>query len=396
MLANQLDYRFSERSSFLQRSVMRDLLKHAVDPEIISLAGGLPASECLPTAHFATCLDYVLERDGASALQYSPQYMPLREWIAGYMNERGVRCSAANIFITNGNQQGLTILSRLFLDIGDHAVIEDAVFTGIQQGTKGVGAQVVTIPTDLETGADMDALEAALQHHDIRLIVLIPDFHNPLGVSMSEEKRRQAASLAAEYRVPLVEDDAYSRLRFTGDLLAPIRAYDESGYVFYMGSFSKMLAPGLRLGWMVVPEMLLPKVTVIRESLDLETSTLYQRAVSEFLHRGLLDEHLRQLNATHQERAHALSAALDQHFADIATWTVPEGGLFAWMELPPQINTWETLQPAIEQGVVYVPGGAFAVNGGMNHTMRLNFSNVRPRLFEEGIARLARVIHSYL
>jgi len=386
------EYRFSQRSSYLERSVMRDLLKHAVDPAIISLAGGLPANENLPLAHLQDCMNAVLQRDAGKAIQYSPIYAPLREWIAEYMRQRGVDCTADNIFMTNGNQQGLSILSRLFLDIGDIAVIEDAVFTGIQQGTQGVGADIATIPTDLSSGADMDALETALQNHDVRMIVLIPDFHNPLGISMSAEKRQRAAQLAQTYEVPLVEDDAYSQLRFSGATLPPIKAHDESDYVFYLGSFSKMLAPGLRLGWMVLPPALLPKVTVLRESIDLESSTLIQRTVHEFLSRGYLDAHLTQLNDSIRHRAECLMTALEAHLGDIATWTVPEGGLFSWVTLPETIDTWSRLPEAIENNVVYIPGAAFAVDGGKGNTMRLNFSNVAPDAFDEGIERIAQVI----
>jgi 2-aminoadipate transaminase len=396
MLTHQAPYRFSQRSSYLERSVMRDLLKHAVDPNIISLAGGLPASECLPLAQLKDCMNTVLERDGTAALQYAPPYVPLRQWIADYMNRRGVACDVSNIFITNGNQQALTILSRLFLDMGDYAVIEDAVFTGVQQGTKGIGAKVLSIPTHLQTGADVDELEDLLQQYDVRMVVLIPDFHNPLGVSMSESKRRYVVELAERYAVPVVEDDAYSPLRFSGETLKPIRAYDESGYVFYIGSFSKMLAPGLRLGWMVIPDELMAKVTVIRESIDLETSTLTQRTVHEFLSRGLLDAHLQQLNAEHQIRANALMNALDTHLADIAAWTQPEGGLFAWAELPEELNTWEMLPEAIANGVVYIPGGAFATHGGKLNCLRLNFSNVKPEKFDEGLRRLRQVIQKHL
>lgn len=395
MLANQAKYRFSQASSYLERSVMRDLLKHAVDPNIISLAGGLPASDCLPLAQLKDCMNHVIERDGAAAMQYAPQYMPLRQWIAEYMSRRGVACDVNNIFITNGNQQGLSILSRLFLDKGDTAVIEDAVFTGVQQGTKGMGARVLSIPTHLQTGADVDELEEHLQNEDVRMVVLIPDFHNPLGVSMSESKRRYVAELAERYAVPVVEDDAYSLLRFSGEMLKPIRAYDESGFIFYMGSFSKMLAPGLRLGWMVIPDDMMAKVTVIRESIDLETSTLTQRTVHEFLSRGLLDAHLHQLNAEHQKRANALMSALETHLGDIAAWTNPEGGLFAWAELPEEINTWDILQDAIANGVVYIPGGAFATHGGKLNCLRLNFSNVKAEKFDEGLRRLREVIEKH-
>ena len=225
----------SAETTTLKRSVMRDLLKLTVAPDIISLAGGLPAGEFLPVEAFRECLDAVLRRDGMRALQYSPMHEPLRQWIAATMRARGVDCLAEQVFITNGAQQGLTILSRLFLDPGKPAVIEAVTFTGIQQVTAGRGAVVRTVPTDLTTGVDVDALEAAFRREPKpRLAVIIPDFHNPLGVSLTIEKRIRIAELAARYGVPVIEDDPYSSLRFEGRKLPPIKAFDEAGFVFYL------------------------------------------------------------------------------------------------------------------------------------------------------------------
>ncbi len=392
MLQTPVRYTFSREVNGLQRSVMRDLLKFATDPQIISLAGGLPPVECLPLNDFRDCINTVLARDGGRAMQYSPQWMPLREWIAAYMRERGVVCEPEQVFITGGNQQGLTILSRLFLDPGDRAVTEEITFTGIQQITAGRSAQVLAVPTDLETGVELDALEEAFSQSP-KLAVLITDFHNPLGVSLSARKRMQVAALAAQYGVPLIEDDPYSPLRFAGEVLLPVKAYDEAGYVFYLGSFSKMLAPAVRLGWMVAPIDLIPKITVIRESLDLESSTLMQRAVHEYLSRDLLAPHLSALNATLRERCETMMTALDEYLGDIATWTKPDGGLFVWLTLPEHIDTSRMFDEAIKRRVAYIPGSAFAVNGGYRNTMRLNFSAVPPEKIREGVARLAQVIN---
>jgi 2-aminoadipate transaminase len=390
-------FTLSSETTYLKRSVMRDLLKLAVDPDIISLAGGLPASEYLPVDEFRECMDAVLLRDGSRALQYSPQWMPLREGIATYMQSRGVTCTAEQVFITNGSQQGLALVSRLLLDSGQVAVTEAVVFTGIQQVTAGRGAKVLTIPTDSRTGADMDALEEAFRHYPKpRFAVLVPDFHNPLGVSLTEEKRAQAASLAAEYGVPLIEDDPYSPLRFEGDPLPPIKAFDECGYVFYLGSFSKMLAPAMRLGWMLAPVDLIPRLTVLRESIDLESSTLTQRTVCEFLSRGLLEVHLKRMNQVNKERCAVLLDTLQTHFGDLAVWTVPTGGLFSWVTLYGNLNTWELFEEAVKQKVAYIPGAAFAVHGGFENTMRLNFSNVKPDAIREGVARLAQVVRQSL
>ncbi|MEZ4771191.1 MAG: PLP-dependent aminotransferase family protein [Caldilineales bacterium] len=387
------DMALSAETSTLKRSVMRELLKLAARPDVISLAGGLPASDLLPQAELSECVEAVLRRDGARALQYSPMDEALRRWICESMRARGVACQPEQVHITNGAQQGLAILSRLFLDPGQPAVIEAVTFTGIQQVTAGRGAAVRTVPTDLSTGLDVAALEEAFRREPRpRLAVVIPDFHNPLGVSLTVEKRRRVAELAARYRVPVVEDDPYSALRFAGEPRPPVKAFDEAGAVLYVGSFSKMLAPALRLGWIVAPAALAAQITVLRESIDLESSTLIQRAVSLFVERGLMDGHLARFNAANRCRRDLLFDELDHYLGAAATWTQPEGGLFVWLTLAGDIDTWEMLDRAIAAGVAYVPGAAFAVDGGFRNTLRLNFSNVQPELIPVAVERLARVI----
>lgn len=389
--------RLSREGQNLQRSVMRELLRFAVDPDVISLAGGLPASECLPLDGLRECIDAVLSRDGPRALQYSPQHLELRAWIAGYMASRGVACTAEEIFITNGNQHGLAILSRLFLDSGEPAVIEEITFTGIQQVTVGRDAEVRTLPTDLESGVDVDRFEDALKRSPTpRLAVLITDFHNPLGVSVAPAKREALATLAARYGVPLVEDDPYAPLRFGGEPVPPIKAHDEAGMVFYLGSFSKMLAPALRLGWIVAPSDLMSRITTLRESFDLESSTLYQRAVAEFVRLGKLESHLEEIRRVHGLRCQTMLGALQEHLSEIARWSRPQGGVFVWVSLPESVDTTEMFHRAIERQVAYIPGGVFSVSGGTRNALRLNFSNVKPGAIEEGVARLAEVIRGSL
>ncbi|MCG6955472.1 MAG: PLP-dependent aminotransferase family protein [Gemmatimonadetes bacterium] len=392
-MATTFEHALSTEGTKLERSVLRELLRFTVDPEIISLAGGLPASERLPLEGLRTCLNAVLTRDGSRALQYSPQHVPLRARIAELMESRGVACTPEQVFITNGNQQGLTILSRLFLDPGAPAVIEEVTFTGIQQVTLGRGAEVRTVPTDLVTGVDVDAVEEAFRREPRpRLLVLVTDFHNPLGVSIAAESRERLARLAAEHRVPLVEDDPYGPLRFAGDPRPPIKAYDDEGMVFYLGSFSKMLAPGLRLGWMVAPEELMPRITTLRESIDLESSTLVQRAVAEFLGQGRLEGHLAALRETHGARCATMLRSLEEHLTGGAQWSRPEGGVFVWVELRPGLDATELFRSAIAKKVAYVPGGFFSVHGATRNAMRLNFSNVTPEAIREGVARVAEVV----
>jgi len=387
------DYVISAEAAGLQRSVMRELLKKAGAPGVISLAGGLPDSRLLPAADYADCLSAVLAREGGAALQYRPMYEPLRAWAADHMRARGVDCTPEQVFITNGNQQGLSILSRLFVEPNQLAVTEAFTFTGVGQVTVGRGARTIGVPVDYQTGVDLEALEAAFMQSP-RMAVLIPSYQNPLGVTIPDENRRAIAGLAARYHVPIVEDDPYSALAFDGQMLPPIKAYDEAGWVFYLGSFSKMLAPGLRLGWMVAPSALANRVITLRESFDLESSALTQRAVFEYLDRGLLPDHLARLNATNAERCAVMLESLAEHFSGLATWTRPTGGLFVWMELHDHaIDAFAVLSRAIEQeGVAFIPGGAFSVTGGHKHTLRLNFSAVEPPAIREGIARLKHVL----
>lgn len=372
---------------------MRDLLKLAVDPEIISLAGGLPAAETLPVKAFAACLDQVLAEDGAASLQYSPPHAPLRAWIADHMRRRGVDCSPDQVFITSGAQQGLAILSTMLIDPGESAVIEAIAFTGIQQVTAGRGADVRTVAVDPAIGADMDALEEAFRRSPSpKLAVLVPNFHNPLSATMPEQARQSAAELAARYGVPLVEDDPYAMLRFEGDPIPPIKAYDHDGWVFYLGSFSKMFAPGVRLGWIVAPESLIPKITVVRESMDLESSTLIQRAVYRFIAGGHLESHLADMNALHKERRDRLLDALAAEFGSDGSWTHPQGGLFVWLTLAEGVDTWDLFQAAVDKKVAYIPGSAFAVEGGHRNCLRLSFGNVRTEMIRTGVSRLAEAV----
>jgi 2-aminoadipate transaminase len=381
----------------LKRSDMRKLISLTAAPDIISLAAGLPSGEHIPVGELKDCISTVLDRDGPRALQYGPQFAPLVSWISEFMNRRSVPCAPEQVLITNGAQQGLAIVSRLFLDGGDVAVTEEVTFTGIQQVTAGRGAELRPIPTHPSTGADMDALRNALQADPRpKLIVLIPDFHNPLGVSISGEKRIQAANLAAEYGVPLIEDDPYSQLCFEGEAPLPIAAHDTAGKVFFVGSFSKMLAPAVRLGWIVAPLELMPRLVAFRESLDLETSALMQRSVAEYLQRGLLEPHLEKLNATHSERCRAMQDALDKHMSDLATWTKPGGGLFVWVELDKSIDGRDLFARAIEHKVAFIPGDAFSVTGEHRNTMRLSFCNKAPEQIHEAVSQLASIVRGMM
>jgi 2-aminoadipate transaminase len=389
----------SRLANDIQRSVIRDLIAVVgARPEVISFAGGLPAADRLPLAEIDTCLDAVLTRDGRRALQYGPPHNPLREWIAAYMQRRGAACSVDQVFITSGAQQALEILGRLLLDAGEPAVVEALTFTGIGQVLLAHGAALRVAPFSLVTGVDAEAFATALSSdgRPARLGVVIPDFHNPTGASLPAGKRPALAAAAARAGVPLIEDDPYSLLRYSGTTLPPIKAYDEAGRVLYVSSFSKIIAPAVRLGWIVAPAPLLPRLTVLRESIDLESSQLLQRTVAEFLARGYLEPHLADLNAANRERRDAMLAALDRELGGLAEWTEPEGGIFLWVRLPEGVDAGALLRTALEHQVAFVPGTHFSAEHGFANSLRLNYSNNTPERIHEGLRRLGAALKEYL
>lgn len=379
----------------MKRSVLRQMIAVVSRPEILSFAGGLPAPELFPTEQYAQALSDVLRHDGR-ALQYAPPYPPLKKQVVKLMAQRGVVCCEEQVFLTTGAQQALTVLTSLLLNPGGQVMLEERVYTGIQQIVAPYRPEILPIPTNLITGLDTEVVEDYLrQGHRPAFLYVIPDAHNPLGVSLSPAGREHLISLAEEYGLPIIEDDPYGLLAYDHLPPLPLRALNDN-WIFYTGSFSKILAPALRLGWLVAPESLLPKLTVIKEAGDLECSGLTQRAVAAFMDAGHLPAHLGRLRDTYRERRDTMLTALNEHLTDIARWTIPAGGMFIWLELPNHFDTSDLLQRAIEQEkVAFIPGNAFALPGrDASNCLRLNFSNATPAAIQDGVARLARVIKS--
>ncbi|MBK8984778.1 MAG: PLP-dependent aminotransferase family protein [Chloroflexi bacterium] len=377
----------------MSRSVLRQMIAVTSRPGILSFAGGLPDPALFPTADYAAALQSVLAAD-PKALQYGPPLASLKAHIVGLMAERGVTCTPEQVFLTTGAQQGLDILTRLFLNPGGEVLLEQIVYPGIQQTIAPYRPHILPIATNLETGLDVDAVAGYLaEGARPAFLYVIPDAHNPLGVSVSPQKRQRLVELARAYGLPIVEDDPYGFLHYDAHSEPPLRALDDE-WVFYLGSFSKILAPALRLGWMIAPEALIAKLTVIKEAGDLESSALTQRAVAAYLDAGLLPAHLEMLRGEYGRRRDAMLQALYRHFPAEAQWTVPSGGMFVWVELAAGMDTTALLETAVTQSqVAFIPGAAFTIPG---HTapncLRLNFSNCTPDLIEEGIARLANII----
>lgn len=377
----------------MQRSMLRQMLAVVARPGILSFAGGLPAPDLFPTADYGRALAHVLATD-RGALQYGPPFAPLKAHIVRLMAERGVECSAEQVFLTTGAQQALDVLTRLLLDDGGQVLLEEIVYTGIRQVVAPYRPDVLPLRTDLSTGLEVEDVVAYLEAgSNPAFLYIIPDAHNPLGVSLSAAKRRRLAEVAASYHLPILEDDPYGFLSYDGQCLPPVRAHNDR-QVFYVGSFSKIMAPALRLGWLIAPEALLPQLTVIKEAGDLESSALTQRAVAAYLDAGHLPAHLARLRAEYRCRRDTMLAALNRYFPPGVSWTTPRAGMFIWVTLPECIDAGALLETAVErERVAFIPGQAFAQPGEAAHnTMRLNFSNCCLADIEEGIERLGRVI----
>lgn len=375
------------------QSALQEMLAVAAQPEILSFALGLPAAEMFPRQALSLAAARVLEEP--IALQYQPALKVLKAEVVALMAERGVSCGPEQIFLTSGAQQGMNLLVHLLLDHGGPVLTEELVYTGFQQVLLPFQPQIYTVPTDLQTGIDVDAVERVLAS-GVRpaMIYVVTDGHNPLSVSVSQEKRLRLVELAQSYQVPIIEDDAYGFLHYGEHATPPLRALNAS-WVCYVGSFSKILAPALRAGWLVVPEALMAKLSVMKEASDINTTTFAQRTIAAYLATGQLPSHLKRLRGEYQHRCDAMQQALKSYFPQQARWQQPSHGLFLWVELPETIDTTALLRTAIDEAkVAFIPGQAFAINGGPQgrHAMRLNFSNCTLEQIETGIARLGRLI----
>jgi 2-aminoadipate transaminase len=381
----------------LERSALQKMLVAASRPGIISFALGMPAVELFPTAALAEAAERVLSVNTV-ALQYSPPLESLKQHVRELMKRRGVDCREEQIFLTAGAQQGMSLLSRLLLEPGGSVITEELIYTGFQQVLEPFQPHVLTVSTDAETGMDVDAVEQHLRGGARpSFIYAITDGHNPLSMRLHPSKRTRLAQLAEQYRVPIIEDDAYGFLCYE-NLLPPLRALSER-WVFYVGSFSKILAPALRVGWLVVPEELILPLSVIKEATDIDAAPFSQRIVNAYLDTGQLPGQIDILRTQYGLRRDVMMRALAENFPDTARWTKPDCGFFVWVELPPAVDVDEVFRRAVEdEKVAFIPGHAFSVNNKRSGTpsIRLNFSHPTTARIEEGIPRLARVLKSVM
>lgn len=396
--------RRSTAADSLRSSAIRELLKITEEPGVISFAGGLPAPECFPAEEIAVATERVLSQQAARILQYGPTpgYPPLRELCAQLMTERGASVHASDIIITSGSQQALDIIGKLMIDPGDTILVEDPTYVGALQAWRPYRPRFYTLPMD-DDGLVVERIEDAILELEAagrppKFLYTVSTFQNPMGVTLSASRRAALLDLAERHHLPIIEDDPYGELRYSGEVVPPLAALDSQRhgsphYVFYMSTFSKLLAPGLRVGWVSAAPRILKRVEQVKEGIDLHTGSFAQAVAAEVCADGLLKRHIPFIRQVYQERRNHMLAALAESMPATVRWTKPEGGMFLWITMPEWADGTQVLAHAVEQRVAFVPGEAFFANGGGQNTMRLNYSYSTPEEIRTGIARLATTLN---
>jgi len=397
-----IDRLYSDRAGKMRKSEIRELLKVTQDPEIVSLAGGLPNPKSFPIQDLQGIVNSVLEHHGATALQYGTTQgvEELRKAIAERSCKDGIDATADNVIITNGSQQALDTVGKIFLNPGDTAVVGLPTYLGGINAFRSYEANLVGIPLDKE-GMIIDVLEEKIkellkENFTPKFIYVVPTFQNPAGVVMPESRRKKLIDVAKEYDLVIVEDDPYSKLRFDSSHIKPIKAFDDEGRVIYMSTFSKILSPGFRLAWTIASEELTRKMTICKQALDLCTNTFVQFIANEFIKSGSLDLHIMKICEMYKPKRDIMMNAMEKYFPDGYICNKPAGGMFAWVTLPEGIDTEIMFLDALKEKVAYVHGKAFCVDGGGGRSMRLNFSYSTNEQLEEGMKRLGTVIDKKL
>ena len=388
---------FANRMSNVRKSFIREILKVTENPEVISFAGGLPNPKFFPVEEIAAATQKVLRDDGRTVLQYSTTegYAPLREYIAArYAQKFGVTLDPAEILITNGSQQGLDLIGKIFINPGDPVLLERPGYLGAIQNFSLYEPQFHTVPL-LNNGPDIEQLKEILNRQAVKLFYTAPNFQNPSGVTYSQQKRETVARLSQKHNFILVEDDPYGDLRFAGEHLPSMRNTTRDNLVM-LGSFSKIVSPGLRLGWICAPQPIMEKIIVAKQASDLHSNHLSQRVVYQFLQDTNLAEHLAKINAAYGAQRNMMVDMLEECLPPEVTFTRPEGGMFVWVSLPEGVSAIELFDVAAKLNVAFVPGLPFYVDGGGNNTLRLNFSNSSEAKIETGITRLAEALQQVM
>lgn len=397
--ADRYQRRFANRAHKIKASAMRDLMSLAERTEIISLAGGFPDTASFPHEVFADVAGVIEREHLAGALQYGPTEgsRELRERIVEIMAHERATATRDQIMITTGGQQGINLSVGTFVDPGEVVLAEGPTYPGAVPVFTTHEAHVVHIPLDAD-GMRVDLVEPTLDRlaaegRPVKLLYTIPNFHNPAGVTMSEERRRALIEIAHRRELIIIEDNPYGQVRFDGEPLPSLYELDNGeGWVIYVSTFSKILSPGLRVGWVAAPPPVLRQMNLGKQAGDLCTGTFDQRFIVEYMRKYDWRDHVARLNQIYRQRRDALLTALEEEFPASATWTRPRGGLFVWVTLPDFIDTRDLLPRALDRDVAFVPGGAAYLDGTGANNMRLNFSQNPPDVIAEGVRRLGEVI----
>jgi 2-aminoadipate transaminase len=392
---------YSDRAGKMRKSVIRELLKVAQDPEIISFAGGLPNPKSFPVDDLNSIVNSVMKQHGKEALQYGTTkgLPPLREGLAERARKDGIDdVTEDNIIITNGSQQALDTVGKLFLNPGETALVGLPTYLGGINAFKSYESNLTGIPLD-EEGMRIDVLEEIIKEmlaEDVtpKFIYVVPTFQNPAGVVMPEKRRKQLIDIANEYDLVIVEDDPYGKLSYDIDHIKPIKDFDDEGRVIYMSTFSKILSPGFRLAWTIASEELTRKMVICKQALDLCTNTFTQYIANEFMRQGSLDLHIMKICEMYKPKRDIMMDAMQKYFPHGYVCNKPKGGMFAWVSLPEGVDTETMFLDAIKHKVAYVHGKAFHVDGGGARSLRLNFSYSSNEQIDEGMKRLGLVIQN--
>ncbi len=387
---------YSERMANLKSSAIRDILKLTSRKGMISFAGGLPAPELFPLKEIEEAMHRALARYGSNALQYSVTegIAPLREKIAAMLDPAGKRVKPHNLVITQGSQQGLELLSKLFLDKDSLVLTENPSYLGALQAFRLFQARVRAVASD-EGGLRTESLRTELAKERPAFIYLMTNFQNPTGISLAADRRQEIAGIAQDHDVLVIEDDPYGELRFEGEAVPSLFSFGTGKNIVYLSTFSKTIAPGLRVAYAAGDEELVGKLALLKQGTDLQTNTLGQFIINEYLEIGRHRDHIALISRTYGERRDIMLRAMEMHFPKSLTWNRPRGGMFLWVTLPDRLDAKEILLRCIERNVAFVPGQEFFPDGSGRNTMRMNFSNASPENIEEGIKRMGEVLKEW-
>ncbi|MDD2305521.1 MAG: PLP-dependent aminotransferase family protein [Prolixibacteraceae bacterium] len=383
----------SKNCKNIPTSFVREILAVCEQPDMISFAGGLPNPTCFPAEQMKQAFIQIMENEGAETLQYagSQGYLPLRQWICDRYNSKyGLSISPENILITNGSQQALDLIGKLLINPGDPLMMEKPSYLGAIQAFSAYRPEFhqITLNSD---GLDLNELEDTILKTESQVLYGIPNFQNPTGITYSAETRENLAILLDWHNILFVEDDPYGEIRFEGKFQAPVFALNPD-HTIWCGSFSKMISPGLRTGWICVPKELMPYLLRIKQATDLHTNNVVQRIIYRFLTDNNLEDHLCKVRLAYKAQKDCMIESIRKHFPEEISYTNPEGGMFIWATLPESMNSEALIQKAIQEKVVFVPGKSFFTADEGQRNMRLNYSNSSEEMIEEGIKRLGTII----